>query len=206
MKTLFPELQKSLEEISQIEIQDDRFETLDRFAEHISQSLKSNSFLNLNFICTHNSRRSHLAQVWAQSLAFHFGINHILCYSGGTEATAVYPQIIKTLKAQGFKIGQLSELKDPVYYLNFSEAAQPQILFSKTFDHNINPQENFTAVMTCSHADENCPFIPGADKRFALTYDDPKQFDGTELVKQKYIERSKQIASELFYVFQNVKK
>lgn len=55
--------------------------------------------------------------------------------------------------------------------------------------------------MTCSDAERNCPFVPGAEKRIAITYDDPKAFDGTESQAAKYVERATQIATELFYVF-----
>ena len=59
--------------------------------------------------------------------------------------------------------------------------------------------------MTCSHADENCPFIAGAEKRIPITYEDPKKFDNTPEQLAKYNERSLQIATELFYVFSKVK-
>jgi protein-tyrosine phosphatase/arsenate reductase len=57
--------------------------------------------------------------------------------------------------------------------------------------------------MTCSDAEENCPFIPGVDLRIGTTYDDPKAFDGTQLQDEKYQERSSQIALECLYVFSN---
>jgi len=37
-----------------------------------------------------------------------------------------------------------------------------------------------------------------------IRYEDPKAFDGTELMNEKYAERSLEIASEIFYVFSNV--
>ena len=60
--------------------------------------------------------------------------------------------------------------------------------------------------MTCSHADENCPFIPGAEIRIPVRYDDPKAFDGTDLMEAKYLERSKEIATEMLYVFSKIRK
>jgi arsenate reductase len=147
-----------------------------------------------------------LAQVWAQFFATYFGFKDVLCYSGGTESTAVYPQIIETLKHQGFKIDKLSQEFNPVYFLKFNDNHHPLILFSKSFDHEFNPQDNFTAIMTCSDADENCPLIPGAEKRIPLTYQDPKVFDNTDFEENGYKERSMQIASEMYYVFQYIKK
>ena len=58
--------------------------------------------------------------------------------------------------------------------------------------------------MTCDHADENCPFIPGCDVRLPIRYEDPKAFDDTPLEAEKYDERSLQIANEMFYAFKNI--
>ena len=69
-----------------------------------------------------------------------------------------------------------------------------------------NPEKDFAAVMTCSHADEHCPFIPGATARIALTYDDPKDFDDTPLESEKYRERVMQIGREILYAFSQVKR
>jgi arsenate reductase len=58
--------------------------------------------------------------------------------------------------------------------------------------------------MTCAHADKNCPFITWAEKRISIQYNDPKGFDDTPQETKKYDERSIQIASEFFYVFNKV--
>lgn len=159
--------------------------------------------VHLNFVCTHNSRRSHLAQIWAQTLASYFGVPNVYCYSGGTEATAMFPKIVETLSYQGFEITALSsdDANNPVYSIKYNNKAHPIIGFSKTYHHAFNPKTDFTAIMTCSHADENCPFIPGAEQRIPFTFDDPKEFDGRPLQNEKYRERSLEIATELYYVF-----
>lgn len=159
----------------------------------------------LNFICTHNSRRSHLSQIWAQVMAAHFGIPQVFTFSGGTEATAMFPKIGETLTAQGFEITPISDGKNPVYAIKFAKNSHPIIAFSKVYNHAFNPVSNFAAIMTCSQADEGCPFIAGAEKRIPLTYDDPKAFDGTPQQTEKYKERSIQIATELFYVFSKIR-
>jgi arsenate reductase len=161
--------------------------------------------VNLNFICTHNSRRSHLSQVWAQTMAHYFNIPNVFCYSGGTEATALFPVAAKTLEDSGFKIEKLSTETNPVYSIKYSENAYPIIGFSKTYDAEFNPVSKFAAIMTCSSADQGCPFITGAEKRIPITYDDPKAFDDTAQQIEKYKERSLQIASELKYVFSQIK-
>ncbi|WP_317041581.1 arsenate-mycothiol transferase ArsC [Cyclobacterium lianum] len=164
-----------------------------------------NKALRINFICTHNSRRSHLSQVWAQTLATKYGIPNVNCYSGGTEATALFPMAAKTLKNQGFEISTLSEGNNPVYSIKYGENTPPVIGFSKTYDDTFNPKSDFAAIMSCSQADAGCPFIAGAEKRIPITYDDPKAFDDTPHQAEKYLERSLQIATELSFVFSKIK-
>ena len=158
----------------------------------------------LNFICTHNSRRSHLCQVWAKTMASYHAMPDVRCYSGGTETTAVYPMIVETLKNTGFEINKIDEQENPTYKLKFNDKMCPMTLFSKTYDHVLNPKDNFAAIMTCGHADSNCPIIPNAE-RIAVTYVDPKVTDGTPEQAAVYAERSKQIATEMKYVFSSIK-
>jgi arsenate reductase len=162
--------------------------------------------IRLNFICTHNSRRSHLSQVWAQTAAAHFNIKNVFCYSGGTEATALFPMAAKTLEQAGFQVQVLSEGTNPVYSIKYGANAHPIIGFSKTYDDNFNPKSAFAAILTCSNADNGCPFIAGTEKRIPITFEDPKAFDNTPQQEEKYRERSMQIATELFYVFSQIKK
>jgi len=187
------------------EISSDRKLVLQVLIDYIQNKVDKNLSINLNFICTHNSRRSHLSQVWAQTAAAYYHINNVNCYSGGTEATAVFPMVIKTLEQAGFQITNLSDGLNPVLSIKFDENRAPTIAFSKTYDHPFNPKGKFAAIMTCSHADANCPFIPGTEKRIAVTYDDPKEFDNTTQQEEKYKERSMQIATEMFYVFSQIK-
>lgn len=177
---------------------------LDQLTNYINTSLQKNKKAQLTFICTHNSRRSHLCQIWAQVAARYYEITDVHCYSGGTEVTAVFPRIIKTLKKQGLEIIQKKKKENPKYYIEYSEVMPPIKAFSKLFDHESNPTTNFAAVMTCNHASENCPIVPGAEQRIALTYLDPKISDGTPEQKAVYQERSLQIATEMKYVFSKV--
>lgn len=185
-------------------IPEDRKETLKPLVEYIQEKVSNGESIRLNFICTHNSRRSHLSQIWAQTMAHHFGISNVSCYSGGTEATALFPMVASTLANTGFEVQILSEGKNPVYGIKFSENEHPVICFSKRMDDDFNPKSDFAAIMTCSQADEGCPFVPGAEKRIPITYDDPKAFDDTPQQAEKYSERSKQIATEMFYVFSQI--
>lgn len=162
--------------------------------------------ININFICTHNSRRSHLAQIWAQVAAAYFEVPNVYCYSGGTEETALFPRVAETLAKQGFNVFKIGEGSNPVYAIKYSPNAMPIIGFSKSYDHPFNPSSNLVAVLTCSQADGGCPFIAGADLRVPITYEDPKIADGTPQQEQVYIERSLEIAAEMCYVFSQIKK
>jgi arsenate reductase (thioredoxin) len=202
---MFDNLSNTIKSIAEIPVSEERKEILNTLVQYIQNKVNTNEQVRLNFICTHNSRRSHLSQIWAQTMAFHFGIKNVFCYSGGTEATAMFPKVGETLQNQGFQIEKLSEEKNPVYAVKFDENEHSLICFSKVFDATFNPQSHFAAIMTCSQADEGCPFIVGAEKRLPIRYDDPKAFDGTEFMNAKYAERSLEIASEMHYVFSQIK-
>ena len=204
--TMFQNLNTTIESISKTTIAEERKVVLQPLIDFIQTKVYTQQSIRLNFICTHNSRRSHLSQIWAQTMAFHFGIRNIFCYSGGTEATAMFPKVGETLTNQGFQIQQLSSENNPVYAVKYDENEAAIVCFSKTFDDAFNPTSEFAAIMTCSSADAGCPFIAGAEKRLPIRYDDPKAFDGTEQMNEKYAERSLEIASELYFVFSKIKK
>lgn len=186
------------------QIPDDRKKMLEPIATFVQKKINEGELANLILICTHNSRRSHLSQVWAQVAARHFGIFNVFAYSGGTEETALFPSAARALEKTGLQIIQLSEDKNPVYSIKYAENEPAIIAFSKRYDDYFNPQTDFAAVMTCNHADQNCPFIPNA-VRVSLPYEDPKAFDGTPQEAEKYEERSRQIAQEMFYIFSKIK-
>ena len=183
-------------------ISEDRKHELEKMVQFIK--VRENQEIDLIFICVHNSRRSHLSQIWSQVAAHHFGFQNVNCYSGGTEVTAMYPMIAKTLSNQGLVIQELSEGGNPVYSVKYHANAHPIICFSKMYDDRFNPQNDFGAIMVCSSADSNCPFISTAAKRILLSFEDPKASDGTAEQEQVYADRSLQIASEFFYVFSKV--
>ncbi len=157
----------------------------------------------LTFICTHNSRRSHFSQLWAQAAAYYYGVPGVTAYSGGTEATAFNPRAARAVAAAGFKVEKTGAEPNPVYRVYYAEAQPPVRAFSKIYDQEGNPTADFAAVLTCTHADENCPFIPGA-VRISLPYADPKAFDGTPEEAVQYAGRCRQIARELLYAFSQV--
>ena len=198
---LFENISKTIQTIEISEISEDRKAILKPLIDYLNDKIKANKPIRLNFICTHNSRRSHLSQIWAQTMAAHYNIAHVSCYSGGTEATAMFPKVGETLINQGYKIAKLSDANNPVYSIKFSENEPAVIAFSKTFDDAFNPASEFAAIMTCSSADVGCPIVSGCDKRIAITYEDPKKSDGTPEQTETYFNRSLQIATEMKYVF-----
>ena len=198
---LYPKIEEILLELEG-NIQSDV--TLNGIATTISEALAHKAPLSINYICTHNSRRSQFSQVWSAVAAYYYGLD-IKSYSAGVEVTACNERTVASLKRMGFKVTQKTTGSNPVYQVWFAEDASIE-LFSKTFDDDSCPKENFFTMMTCGHADENCPFIPGALKRIPFRFDDPKAFDDTDLEAVKYDERSLEIAQNIFYILKNTSK
>lgn len=202
---LFPEIEKIIQSLQFETITGERKSILQPLVDFIQNKVYNQEDIRLNLICTHNSRRSHLSQVWAQTAAAYYNIKNVFCYSGGTEATALYPMAAQTLEQSGFKISVIAAGNNPIYSIKYAENTHPVIGFSKKYDDEFNPKSEFAAIMTCSQADGGCPFIAGADKRIPITYEDPKAFDNTPQQAEKYQERSLQIATEMLYVFSQIK-
>src|SRR6056297_35426 len=180
-------------------IPQERKELLQEVAEYIGGELRQNDSVKLNFICTHNSRRSHLSQIWTQTAAAHYRIGGVQTFSGGTEATAFNPRAVAAVERAGFHVKNPGG-DNPKYKVKYAEDSETMTCFSKTFDDPSNPSQDFAAIMTCSDADENCPFVPGTSFRKAVTYRDPKESDGTDQEKETYDERCLQIGREMFYM------
>lgn len=201
---VFPPISDVLNALDLDTIPNERKELLKPLAQAIKAKQEANQAILLNFICTHNSRRSVFAQVWAQAIAAHLDIPNVHSYSGGTEVTAIYPSILSTLQQQGFQSSVINEGPNPHSRISYSPEVPPVIGFSKRWDDAFNPQVSFMAVMTCSEADKGCPYLPKAEKRFAIPYEDPKVFDGGSNEEEAYKSRSLQIATEIMFVFSNL--
>ena len=206
--TLFQKIETVIQGLDMDSISDSRKRVLWPLIDFIRSKHSEGKQIRINFICTHNSRRSHLSQIWAQTIAYYFNFNRVFCYSGGTEATVLFPMVTETLKKQGFYVRKLSEENstegNPVIAIKYAENEPPIIGFSKKWNDGFNPKSEFAAVMTCDSANEACPFVPGAEQRIPITFEDPKAFDNTSLQTDKYKERSLHIATELKYVFSNL--
>lgn len=203
----YPELQSYIQAVlpDTASIATERKEALDKLATYIRKKQDAGNTASLTFICTHNSRRSHLSQIWAATAAAYYGLGeHVQTFSGGTEATAFNPRAVAAIERAGFTVENPGG-ENPHYQVRLAEQAPAMECFSKTYDDPFaNPQKEFAAVMTCSDADENCPIVPGAEFRQAIPYEDPKVADGTPEETARYDERCRQIATEMFYMMSRV--
>ncbi len=181
----------------------ERMEQLNALAAIAVKQLQEKGVLRMNFICTHNSRRSHIAQLWAWAAAEHAGVVPLESFSGGTEATAFNPNAVAAMRRAGFLIGN-AEGKNPRYPARLQENGPTITCWSKTYDDPANPSKDFIAVMVCTDAEQNCPFVAGASHRFALPYEDPKISDGTPLEAQTYDDRVQEIGREMVFLFQQI--
>lgn len=196
-------LKKTIDELTQsfAEIPQERKELLSGLVDYVKTKKESGEEANLIFICTHNSRRSHMSQLWAVAAAEHYGLNMVKSFSGGTEATALNEHARVALEDCGFSFRIESVGDNPKYAASIGGETKSVVVFSKEFSDAANPQKDFAAIMTCSEADANCPFVPGADKRIKLTYEDPKVSDGSGKEREVYLERAREIGREVLYAF-----
>lgn len=204
----YPVLAQQVKEILQTvdQIEDERKKALNDAAHLLSGLYKVEQKLVVNFICTHNSRRSQLSESWAYAAANYFQLDKIHAVSGGTEATAFNERAVLALQKCGFRITKASESPNPIYLVHAGPEISVQKQYSKRYDDALGHGEKFVAIMTCDHADQNCPYIPEALARISMNFVDPGKSDGTPDEAAVYFQRSREIAANLFYLFAQVKK
>jgi len=204
---LYTPLAKNIEDCINAfgKIPEERKKILRNLSRFIEKKIGEGKRADLVFICTHNSRRSHMAQLWAQASAAYYGIHDVVAYSGGMEVTSFNTRAAKTMEELGYKISPITKNKNSVYEIRFSSDLPPIKGFSKKYDDPENPTRDFGAIMTCSHADENCPFVNGAEMRMTISFDDPKDFDGTPDEAKMYKERAYEIGREILYSFSQIR-
>jgi arsenate reductase len=207
-KEFYPDLDTYLQNIESefIEIPESRIEILHQLGDYVISARNQKKQVRLVFICTHNSRRSQLGQLWALTAAQFYGIQDIVTFSGGTGSTAFNPRVIRAIERAGFRVEKGNgDMDNPHYIISSGEHILSDPMFSKKYDDNVNPDAGFCAIMVCSDADEACPIVAGAEDRISLPYDDPKSYDDTDHEKTKYDERCRQIAREMFFTFAYVR-
>lgn len=186
-------------------IEPERKVRLEQLAGHVLQKQQKLEDCQLLFVCTHNSRRSHFGQVFAALGAAYYGLKRLGVHSGGTEATQVHPHTLEALERIGFVIKHSGTTENRVYECFFSNELKVSC-FSKRYDHASIPNEKLVAVMTCTDAEQNCPFVPGTELRLGLPYEDPRHHDGTASAAAAYDKTRDHIAREMLFVFDQVKK
>jgi len=184
----------------------DRKDQLDQLSDYLRECQSSGTPVRLIFVCTHNSRRSHMSQLWAAVAAVRYGLENVETFSGGTECTAFNPRAVSAMQRAGFEVEIQATGVNPVYLVSFATNRQPETCFSKIYSDQANPLADFCAIMTCSSADSSCPTVKGAVKRVAIPYEDPKVADDSPDEASTYDERSAQICRELLYAFSRSRK
>jgi len=203
---LLPTLRSLAADLDALPLSPTRHGLLSDVARAVVEDLRDRGASTLTFICTHNSCRSHLAQVLCATAAVHHGLVRIVCCSGGTEATACNERTVAALQWAGFPVTRAGEGDNPVYEIGCAEGVSPLRAWSKVYHADGNPASGYLAVMTCTHADENCPVVMGARHRFSLPYRDPKESDETPLEAATYDERLREIGAEMFHLMRRVRE
>ena len=198
-----PVLKKNIKAVEKQfdEINEARKKELTMLADKIKQQINEQGSSKVTFVCTHNSRRSQLAELWLRAASEYYGLENIASYSGGTEATAFNPRMVDAVLRFGFYLRRSKDATNPRYLASIdSKHTNDHTMFSKKYDDEFNPGKDFIAVMVCSQADAECPFVPGAYSRISLPYEDPKAFDDTDQEATAYDQKVEEIGRELLFV------
>ncbi len=204
LKPLRPYVQQVAEHLDQVP--EERRILLTQIATNMAARLDRGEHVNLTFICTHNSRRSHMSQIWAQTAAYYYGLDRVQAFSGGTEATACNCRTVTAMRKVGFTFKEISSGDNPIYLVWYASDRPPIRAYSKYYNADGNPKSNFLALMTCSQADLKCPVVEGAVGRYAIHYMDPKLCDDTPEETHAYDQRCREIAAEMFFIMAEVRK
>ncbi|MBX3731800.1 MAG: protein-tyrosine-phosphatase [Verrucomicrobiae bacterium] len=184
----------------------ERRKVLDEIAGSIATQLKDVGRSDLTFICTHNSRRSHMSQIWAETAACYFGLAQVQSWSGGTEVTACNCRTVTAMRRVGFDITDVTDGDNPLYLVRYAPDRPPIRAYSKLYNADGNPDRGFIALMVCSSADRSCPVVAGAAARHAIHFMDPRLCDDTPAETAAYNERCREIAREMFFLMSEVRR
>jgi len=174
---------------------------LEEISNYILGAQQLDSESKLIFIETNHSARSILAQVWAKTASYYYGIEDIEIYSGGITHSSIQKKSIIALEKAGFIIYKITNDNNPEYEIKYSYNIPPLILKSIKYNDKSNPNINFGSIILCSNADINLPTVKGNNFRTSLYYFDPTAYDETTEALDMYLEKSKEIAIEMFYLF-----
>ena len=192
-----------IQRIEEMKVSNERVVFLNKIVNYVYKTASEKKTPKLNFICTHNSRRSQFCQFWATFFSIYYKIKCEV-YSGGNLETEVYKSVVNNIRDYGFNISY-KDCDNPIYSINFRNQNLGNY-FSKLYNNSENPKNEFAAIMTCSDAEKNCPLVKGSEIKFSLQYEDPKKYDTTKIEKTEYKKTSEKIASEMNYLFYKIKK
>jgi hypothetical protein len=147
-----------------------------------------------------------MSQIWSQTAAYYYGLDNIHAFSGGTEATACNCRTVAAMRRAGFDIQDATTGDNPVYLVRYAEDRPPIRAYSKLYNGDGNPKNEFIALMTCSVADKSCPIVQGAVGRYAIHYVDPRLCDDLPTETAAYNERCREIAREMFFIMSEVRR
>ena len=173
-------------------------------AAKIRSHLHDQDQCDLIVICTHNSRRSQLAELILRKAADFYGVKNLYSYSGGTETTAFNSRMVWALEQSGFHFNKEDDPINPNYRLSENNGKLGQKMFSKKYAVSFNPQKDFIAIMVCEQADKNCPIVFGATDKISLPYQDPKQFDQRPNEEKAYLDKVFEIGREMTYLVKSI--
>lgn len=183
----------------------DREQRLQSLVDYLVKQYQASAQPKLNFICTHNSRRSHFGQFLSVAAAEYVGLPELLTYSGGAEVTACHPNTLNALQAVGFVVEKLEEGINTKYAVEHNTTSAAGVAYSKLYNDAVNPQSDYAAILVCGSADAACPVVFGADIRILTPYEDPKEADDTAEVVSRYMQTAQEFGQEMLWVFSKVK-
>lgn len=197
---LEPALQTYLQGAARLAPAPEHIAVLDTLAGFIRKARDGGTPAGLAFLCTHNSRRSQMAQCAAQALAIYHNMPQMFCLSAGSQATDTHPEARAALGRAGFAIQQLDPWPNGSYWAGISPHSGVE-LYSKTVDQVTWPAWPIASIAVCSAAADACPIPPTATLRLALPFEDPRHADGTPAAPAAYDACLLQITTALVYAF-----
>src|SRR5262245_20028059 len=145
LPALRPYVSEVANELDQVPIE--RRVVLNEIAARINTQLAAGKPAQLTFICTHNSRRSHMSQIWSQTAAYYYGLDNVHAFSGGTEATACNCRTVTAMRRAGFEITDSTTGDNPIYLVRYASDRPVIRAYSKVYNADDNPSHDFIALM-----------------------------------------------------------
>src|SRR5215470_8456282 len=121
-------------------ISSERKEVLNTIANDVAARLEAGKPADMTFICTHNSRRSHMSQIWAATAAYYYGLDNVHTFSGGTQATACNCRTVAAMRRVGFDIQDATTGDNPVYLVRYATDRPVIRAYSKLYNADGNPK------------------------------------------------------------------